>query len=182
MFPRITTYSGLTVNPLALGPGDIRIEDIAHALACINRFCGHTRDPITVAQHSVHVSELCPEAPLQALLHDASEAYLGDVTKWLKETPMMTPYRQAEQRAMSVIYRVFGCPDGEPPALAEVDCFMVRFEATIGYQGRWATDHPQYQPVTPEERRRVRVWWPWPWRYAERMFLQRFAWLRTEAA
>src|SRR5580765_2644929 len=86
MKPLILTFSGKHVNPLNLRPEDIDIVDIAHALACCNRFAGHCRRPINVAQHSVYVSRLCDDTGFerQALLHDASEAYLGDITKWLK--------------------------------------------------------------------------------------------------
>lgn len=67
-------------------PDAIRIEDIAAALAKINRFNGHTRVPYSVAQHSIWVSHRVAEAghgakyQMLGLLHDAAEAYLGDLT------------------------------------------------------------------------------------------------------
>lgn len=67
------------------------ISEIAHALAQINRFTGHTKRPYSVAEHSVLVADIAENkgastsAQLAALLHDAHEAYTGDVSspaKW----------------------------------------------------------------------------------------------------
>lgn len=67
------------------------IEEIAHALAQINRFTGHCTRPYSVAEHSLLVAQIAanegasPAAQLAALLHDAHEAYVGDVSspaKW----------------------------------------------------------------------------------------------------
>jgi hypothetical protein len=96
------TYTGALVDLAAISPEDIRLPDIAHALSLVNRFTGHTRVPYSVAQHSVMVSELCaPEHALWGLLHDASEAYLGDVATPLKH--MLPEYRELEERVQRAI-------------------------------------------------------------------------------
>jgi hypothetical protein len=70
-------------------------RDISHALAHLCRFNGHTREFYSVAQHSCIVAELVPEEhKLAALLHDATEAYLGDITRPLKQ--WMPDYRGFE--------------------------------------------------------------------------------------
>lgn len=70
------------VNPTA---AMISPNDIAHALAQLCRFNGHTRTHYSVAQHSLLVSSLVPaKHQLVALLHDATEAYTGDMTRPLK--------------------------------------------------------------------------------------------------
>jgi len=109
----VMTASGRRFWPLAPRAADVHLEDIAHALAAIARFGGHTRVPYSVAQHSVLVSrELAaaspvPEVALIGLLHDAAEAYLGDVPRPLKHSPTYEAYREAERRLQGVIYRAF---------------------------------------------------------------------------
>lgn len=178
MRPYITTYTGKRVNPLDLKHDDIDIQDIAHALALVNRFNGHTNQPINVAQHSWYVSKLCRgrECELQALLHDATEAYLGDMTKWLKMSPEMAAYREAEDRANIVIMEKFGCNPVLHPLVEEADKLMVRYEAT--YFGI-TIDHPDYPSPTAGENSRVNggneFWKPWDWQESEANFLVR-AW------
>jgi len=81
----ITTYTGLSFDYLE--PGPFRLEDIANALAKINRFNGHTVLPYSVAEHSVLVAKLAENAgeehqvQLAALMHDAHEAYIGDFAR-----------------------------------------------------------------------------------------------------
>lgn len=68
----------------------ISLQDIAHALAQINRYTGHTSRPYSVAEHSLLVAEIAkhagatPMLQLAALLHDAHEAYTGDVSSPVK--------------------------------------------------------------------------------------------------
>lgn len=84
--PWIPTRSGVAFDLLAPRVEDVKIGDVAHALARINRFSGHTYDAYSVAQHSCLVADLVakwgapPDVQRQALLHDAPEAYYGDVT------------------------------------------------------------------------------------------------------
>lgn len=66
---------------LALQPENIDFRDIARRLSRIRRFCGGTKDPYSVAQHSVRVMDLCGRNIRPwALLHDAHEAFLSDMT------------------------------------------------------------------------------------------------------
>ena len=82
----IQTYTGKRFQFSNIKPDDICIEDIAHALALTNRFCGHSEFPYSVAQHSLHVSYRVPEEiALEGLLHDAHEAYCHDLTAPLKQ-------------------------------------------------------------------------------------------------
>lgn len=171
----IRTFSGKNVNPLDLRFEDICIEDIAHGLALCNRFAGQSRKPISVAQHSVYVSRLCDSTgfELQGLLHDASEAYLGDVTKWLKAMPEMAAYREAEDRAQVTIYKAFNCSWAGAYDVDVADRLMVRYEGSRGFKN-FCIDHPDYPPLTPEEVASVGAWAPWSWRAAEEAFLTRF--------
>lgn len=68
------------------------IEEVAHSLALINRFTGHTHRPYSVAEHSLlvlHIARIegaSPAAQMAALLHDAHEAFVGDVSSPVKWT------------------------------------------------------------------------------------------------
>jgi len=102
------TYSGKRFHPLSPRAEDIDIVDIAHALSMACRYGGHCKWHYSVAQHCVLVaSKAPPEAKLHALLHDASEAYLGDVIRPLKHQEAMSDYRLAEHTLEAAINRKF---------------------------------------------------------------------------
>jgi hypothetical protein len=97
--PWLRTYAGRHVHILNPRPADIYIQDIAHALAHTCRFAGHTPAFYAVAQHSVLVSELLtPDLALWGLLHDASEAYLHDLTRPLKRVLCGSSLRTAKRQ------------------------------------------------------------------------------------
>jgi len=198
--PRILTHTRRYLNPLDIGIHDVDIHDIAHHLAQINRFAGAIDFPISVAIHSVYVSHLVEErlrediqtltrlsyqAALQGLLHDGSEAYLGDVTKWLKATAAMEGYRDAEERAQATIFRAFNLSEHQAPVVDWADRVMVRWEGTLGFGPAWRVvgpdngDHPLYPSLTPEEIALVdsvakHVALNTPWEMARSAFLRRF--------
>ena len=89
----LPTCTGRRVHIAAPLPEEIDVEDIAHALSHTCRFAGHVPVYYSVAQHSVLVSELIEgrRAALWGLLHDASEAYLHDLTRPLKRAIEGTP-------------------------------------------------------------------------------------------
>lgn len=183
------TFTGKEINPLALRSEDVCIEDIAHALALCNRFAGHTKRPISVAQHSVYVSRLCDEltegysfhtpSSLQGLLHDASEAYIGDLTKWVKSSTEMEGYRRAEVGIQQDIARKFGINWVPSPRVEWADRVMVRWEGMQGYGKDFQIDHPDYPPLTGYEVAAIGKWGFWTWRQAEQGFLDRFRELTT---
>lgn len=83
----IQTHHARAFDLLAPRAEDVDVADIAHALARINRFNGHTAgEPYSVAHHSMLVADLLaswgapPAIVREGLLHDAGEAYYGDVT------------------------------------------------------------------------------------------------------
>lgn len=122
---RIQTFSGLFVDPLNMTPGEVHLPDIAHALGNICRFTGHSARFLSVAEHSINVClivdyllrgvdgmravdrDVYIRTKLIALLHDASEAYLNDVSRPLKNRPEFEFYRQAEYRLQQMIYEKY---------------------------------------------------------------------------
>lgn len=178
MIPFITTYTGRRINPLNVRPEDICIEDIAHALACCNRFAGHATRPISVGQHSVYVSRVAgrhsAHDALQGLLHDASEAYLGDVTRFLKATPEMSAYRLVEYEIEKTVYRKFGLSVSMTAPVRDADNLLVRFELGKAFGPSYVFDVPGFPKITPEERKLIGKWTWWSWKTAEEVFLAEF--------
>lgn len=157
----ISTYTGKRFFPFDPRAEDIDISDICHALSNTCRFGGHCADFYSVAQHSSLVSLMCPPGlELWGLLHDASEAFLGDVPSPLKKMPEFEAYRKAEKNLMNVICDVFSLPHDEPNAVKLVDKRILATEArdltfTAGFG--WSMSAEPYdfhiKPWTPEHAR-----------------------------
>lgn len=100
---------GRKFHPFDPRPEDIDIHDIAHALSHICRYGGHVRRFYSVAEHSVLVSRCVPNiVGLAGLLHDAAEAYLGDIPRPIKHDAAMDGWRKAEARIERAIAARFG--------------------------------------------------------------------------
>jgi len=101
----IHTFSGIAFDLLDPKPGMILVDDIVHSLSLINRFNGAAKFPYSVAQHSLYVAGLLPpELKLHGLLHDAPEAYVGDMVSPLKK--IMTEYKEVEAGIARVVAEV----------------------------------------------------------------------------
>src|ERR687896_2738166 len=108
--PYLQTVSGRWVNPFEPDPEQLDAGDIARALTNQCRFGGHCRAFYSVGQHSVLVSELVEqrggdvEDAFAALMHDAAEAYLGDMPHPLKHrSPLGAAFRDAEDHLEAAI-------------------------------------------------------------------------------
>ena len=99
----MTTVSGHRIlDPDNPKPEDIHIKDIAVGLSHTPRFAGQSELVINVAQHSILVSRLSPDKYcLEGLLHDGSEAYLGDLAHPIKR--LLPDYKLLERKWMHAI-------------------------------------------------------------------------------
>lgn len=105
----INTNSGKHFSLINPRPEQICIDDIACGLSNICRFTGQLNEFYSVAQHSVLASNIVPpEFAFEALMHDAAEAYLGDVSSPLKG--LLPDYRQIERVVEIVIRTNYGLP------------------------------------------------------------------------
>ncbi|WP_035758688.1 hypothetical protein [Granulicoccus phenolivorans] len=167
------TFTGRRVWLLDPRPEDISIADIAHALSQQCRYNGHTRVLLSVAEHCVLVSELvAPENALWGLLHDAAEAYVGDLIRPLKQ--QLPDFIRIEARVLRAITERFGLDPVMPPEVAAVDTRILLDERAALF------DEPPDGRI-PGERCgvRIRAWDP---PTAERQYLRRFHELTAPAA
>ena len=125
--PAISTRSGRRLYLHNPSPSQILIDDIAHGLAHQCRFNGQTNKFYSVAQHSVIVSSILPpELKLAGLLHDAAEAYLGDIVQPLKE--LLPEFEQIESRFAQVIGERFNVDLNHNVAVKKADLIALATE------------------------------------------------------
>lgn len=139
----IRTYSNLRVDPLGMTPEGIAIEDIAHALSLQCRYNGHSAGHLSVARHSIWVSERLEACGLAlwGLLHDAAETYLGDMVRPLKHSPDMKVFLDAEARLDAVIAEAFDLPFPMPAAVHEADSAVLMEIELVEQTGARYTYH-----------------------------------------
>ena len=128
----IQTASGRYLDLLNPDPDAICIKDIAASLSKQCRFNGHTKNFYSVAQHSVHVAQLVRESGADdsqvksALLHDAAEAYTGDIVYPLKS--LLAEIRPIEKRIHDAICTRFQIPCGISETVKYADLVMLATE------------------------------------------------------
>lgn len=139
----IRTASGQRFWPLDPRAREVQVYDLAHHLANLCRFTGAVREPYSIAQHCCLVSDLAAlkarslglsRAEIKALafeglLHDASEAYLNDVSTPVKVQPELAGYRAAEERVRLAVCERFGLPREETPLVKWADRMALIMEA-----------------------------------------------------
>lgn len=143
----LTTNTGKRIDLLKdPDPTQFIIEDIAGGLSRICRFNGQISRFYSVAEHSIHVSELLPKhLQLQGLLHDASEAYICDIPTPLKLI-LGEAYYVIERRIMHGIGLALGVElDNLHPSVKEADRVMTVTERDKLRAARGEPWGPEYE-------------------------------------
>ena len=135
--PYVGTWSGKLLHPWDAKPEEICIEDIAHALSMQCRFNGHISVFSSVAEHSVIMSNLVESGlELAALLHDAAEAYIGDMPHPLKTSGHLDAFVALDESITRVICATFNVEYGQTqdPELKALDRRLCATEAREFFQ------------------------------------------------
>lgn len=124
------TFTNKHYWPLDPRPEEVDIVDIAHHLSQLCRYTGATPRFYSVAEHSYLMSFAVPrEHQLCALLHDATEAYLGDIGRPLKYANGMEGYKIIEKLNWErAIAPAFGLPLKQPEIIKKLDMAMLHVE------------------------------------------------------
>lgn len=152
MEPVILTKTGY-YNLLAPKAYRYDVDSIARALSKICRFGGRLHRFYSVATHSVYVSMVVPsELALAALLHDAAEAFIGDVSSPLKA--LLPEYRRIEASIEEAIFSQFNLPYPLPAAVKHADLCVLAAERRdllskrFDFGVKWDYENdPTIQPV-----------------------------------
>jgi hypothetical protein len=157
---RFLTKTGREIDILDFKVEDIRVEEVAHALALTCRYGGHCREFYSVAQHAVMVANYLEaqgcslDVVMAGLHHDDSEAYLGDVIRPLKN--LLPMYKEIETRFEITLAEHFGIQYPYPDEVKDAD--MKVFEQEV-------EDIKWHSPENP-------VIVPWGWERAKIEYLK----------
>lgn len=159
-------------------PGDVWVEDIAHALSMSCRFGGHTNRFYSVAEHCVLMAMYARsrhglELAFECLLHDADEAYLIDLPKPVKN--LCPDYQKLEGSVRSAIVARFmlSLSDHTKAKVKELDNRILITERDVLLGGAiepWVNEPEPLPTLLP----------CWDWQTAKRKFLEMYAKLRHE--
>ncbi len=160
----IETTTGKRVNPLRMTPENICIEDIARPLSQLCRFVGQCSRLYTVGQHCIHVSDLVFEelidrpatevaykTALAALLHDASEAYISDISRPVKHA--VKGLKEIEDVLLGKVMQRFDCTGADWTLIKKMDNAMLATEAyyLMPSKGKgWYLPEPKIEQELPD--------------------------------
>lgn len=151
----VTAYSGAEMDLSNPKPYSVRMGDIARALSGIRRFNGHLYRRVSVAHHSLAVARIVrsrsrsSDVVLCALMHDAHEAYIGDISTPVKRQ-LGPEYKALESKVQLAILRAT-CPESVsergwerqlPDLVKEADRMALHYEASKWLNAKW--------PVAPQ--------------------------------
>lgn len=135
MSDSIRTVTGVYFDPLDPSEDQLVPEDFAHALSFLCRANGHYTKFYSIGAHCINCYEEAVarqesvRVQLACLLHDATEAYMSDVTRPVKRN--MPDYIKFEEKLAKVIYRKYlgsELSDYEKAAVKSIDDAMLYYE------------------------------------------------------
>lgn len=142
--------SGVWFDFLAPESSDFNVNDIAAGLSNTCRYAGQCAAFYSVAEHSLLVSEVARDHAYAALMHDAAEAFIGDITRPLKQ--LLPDFKRIEARVEQAIFERFGVPRPMPKEVKVADLRVLAAEqAQIMPRGTslWAfSDGIEPAPIT----------------------------------
>lgn len=152
------TFTGKKFYPLDPRPDDICIEDIAHSLSLQCRYLGHCKKFYSVADHSIIVSNILLGSygwteSLYGLLHDAAEAYVGDMCRPVKiGSELGRLYSDVEEKIQACVLEKFRLPAvTEPEYVKIVDARVLATEVRtmMGDTSNWSLLEPYEFTIVP---------------------------------
>lgn len=185
-------YTGTRFYTFDPRPADVRIDDIAHSLSLQCRYNGNCKRFYSVAEHSCLLADYVEHTPpwprtgvpndtnfaarardaLTALMHDAAEAYIGDLIRPVKHR--MPEFKQLESLIEHCVFPVYGLDPVLPPWMKDLDSRILcdeRRQVMLTQTNEWSTD--QLKPLG------VRIQF-WPPARAEFEFRRRFNYLALD--
>jgi hypothetical protein len=152
MAATLRTATGKMIEVTNLRPEDINAYDIAWALSNCNRYAGHTPVPWDVLSHTglaymLYVKDMKghtdPRYSLAIMLHDAAEAYIGDMIGGLKNTEVGKLFKELEERILEVVFARFNLKLSDNPAVSDINWDIVnRYD--------WQAAHVEISAFFPE--------------------------------
>ena len=184
--PWVQTASGAAFDLAGQDETQVNIHDIAASLSKLCRFTGATCTFYSVAQHSVVVSDALkrhgPLVQLLGLMHDAHEAYIGDITRpvaaLLGSIGSYSVLHDLKAIVQTTIHRKLRLP--EKPSNRFLDLIAEADEAALATELRDVMATPQRDwglSVGPLKKPITAL----PWHRAEEQFLDRYHTLSVAA-
>lgn len=173
-FGHMVTGSGQEINLFNPDPDKISIMDISGSLSKICRFGGNINSFYSVAQHSCLVAWLAPPQLSQAaLMHDAAEAYCGDVIRPLKSM-LGYKYAEIEEKMLRAIFTRFSIDYGQLQHVKQYDDQALEMEE----QALFNRKETFQKVIAFQSGRYIKTsqspTWNWEHQYARKAFLETF--------
>lgn len=163
----IVTATNLTFDVIDPHPQSVSINDVSRSLSLICRYNGHLPGFYSVAEHSVRVSWWLrerghtDEVVLTGLLHDASEAYVGDMVRPLKRhSEFGAVHQRLEARVASVVHEALGGIYPHPQPVHDADRAIYDWEVAFirtGLESGWEPDYARQHFIVAYEELMDRV-------------------------